>query len=226
MSSGSSDLIRVEGFSSTLRGKRIWIFSSDESLLANRLHVVENEVFGRGRKILILADNRMMPRWASKIQWDAVFRLRDPSDGRLAITYIQYATKPLRLIWLGEEPNQQLLQKYVKEDVTILGIGNYIPRHEWDAIFFSGGMESRVIEEGLILRMGSVKLSQFSLRTVIPELRVAKAGLVWSNIDEEDKSGYLYWYDLAEGQMSEERINPTEAASFLRELADRIASAK
>lgn len=221
----SSDSIRVEGFSGSLRGKRIWIVG-EEILLANRLHCLESEMLGRGRKVLILADHRILPRWASKMGWDAVFRLKDANDLRLALTYIQYAAKPVRVVWLGEEPTQQLLQKWVKEDVTVFGTGHHVPRHDWDAIFFSGGMEARTIEEGLILRMGSAKLSQFSLRTVLPELRVAKAGLVWSNVDEDDKTGYLYWYDLAEGQTAEEPLNPAETAAFLRDLADRIATAK
>lgn len=224
MASGS-DLIRVEGFSAQLRGKRMWVVGED-ALLSNRLHVLESELLGRGRKVLIVADNRVLPRWATKTAWDALFRLKDANDLRLAMTYIQYAAKPVRLVWLGEEPSQQLLQKWAKEDIAVLGIGHHVPRHEWDAIFFSGGMEARNIEEGLILRMGSAKLSQFSLRTVLPELRVAKAGLVWSNIDEDDKSGYLYWYDLAEGQTADEPFHPAETAAFLRDLADRIAASK
>jgi hypothetical protein len=36
----------------------------------------------------------------------------------------------------------------------------------------------------------------------------------------------LYWIDTNEGQAPEEPWNPTETAQFLRELSDRIASAK
>jgi hypothetical protein len=74
--------------------------------------------------------------------------------------------------------------------------------------------------------MGSAKLSHFNLQSVIPELRAAKAGLVWSSIGESERSGHLYWYDIAEGEPPAEPFDMVEAANFLRDLADRIASAK
>jgi len=50
--------------------------------------------------------------------------------------------------------------------------------------------------------------------------------LVWSKIDDVDKHGYLYWIDMMEGQAPDEPWNPTETAQFLRDLAERICSAK
>jgi hypothetical protein len=65
-----------------------------------------------------------------------------------------------------------------------------------------------------------------NLRSILPELRTAKASLVWSNIDETERSGSLYWFDTMDGQPPEELWNPMETAGFLHDLADRIASAK
>ena len=220
------DTVRVEGFSSSLRGRKLWVVG-DENLIPNRFHVVEQELLGRGRRVLILADGRKhLPRWAQKMEWDAVFRIRDTSDLRLALTYVANALKPLFLIWLGEEPSTPILQKLTGHDVTFLGYGAVHPRGDWDAIYFPGGMEAARVEEVLIGRMGSAKLSLLNLRSVIPELRAVKAGLVWSSISEPEKSGSVYWYDVAEGEPPNEPLDLIETAHFLRELADRITSAK
>lgn len=220
------DTVRVEGFGSSLKGQKLWVVG-DEHLLPNRLHVLEQELLGRGRRVLIIADGRKhIPRWATTLEWDAVFKVRDALDLRLALTYIANAAKPLRIVWLGDEPTPAVMSKLLVHDATFLGYGNNRPQQHWDCIFFSGGLDKSKIEDALMQRMGSAKLSHFNLHSVIPELRVAKAGLVWSSIEESEKSGHLYWYDISEGEPPSEPFDMTEAANFLRELADRICSAR
>jgi hypothetical protein len=220
------ETVRVEGFGSVLRGEKIWIVGS-EDLLPNRLHIVEQELLGRGRKVLMLADGRKhIPRWATKLEWDAIFHIRDGIDLRLAITYVTNGVKPIRVVWCGDEPSQAILKAMVVPEVTFIGHGSSHLKGDWNAIFFSGEMEASRIEEALISRMGSAKLSQLNLKSVVPELRAAKAGLVWTSIGEPDRSGAIYWYDITEGEPPRETFNATEAAEFLREIADRICSAK
>lgn len=220
------DTVRVEGFGSSLKGQKVWIVG-DEHLLPNRLHVLEMELLGRGRRVLLIADTRKhIPKWACTIEWDAVFKLKDAQDLRLALTYIANAAKPLRIVWVGDEPTQAIMSKLHIHDSTFLGYGNNRPQQAWDCIFFSGLLDKSKIEDALMTRMGSAKLSHFNLTSVLPELRAAKAGLVWSSLGESERSGHLYWYDIAEGDPPSEPFDMTEAASFLRELADRICSAR
>lgn len=220
------DTVRVEGFGSSLKGQKIWIVG-DEHLLPNRLHVLEQELLGRGKRLLVIADGRKhIPRWAMTIEWDAILKVRDALDLRLALTYIANASKPVRIVWLGDEPTQAILSKLHVPESTFIGFGNNKPQQNWDCIFFSGLLEKNKIEDALMTRMGSAKLSHFNLQSVITELRVAKAGLVWSSIGESERSGHLYWYDIAEGEPPSEPFDMTEASNFLRELADRICSAK
>ncbi len=220
------ETVRVEGFGSTLRGEKLWIVGS-EQLLPNRLHVLDQELLGRGRKVLILADGRKhIPRWASKLEWDAIFCVRDGVDLRLAITYVANGVKPMRVIWIGEEPSPQILKAMVVPEVSFLGYGASHPKGDWNAIFFSGEMEASRIEEALISRMGSARLGHLNLKSVVSELRAVKAGLVWSSIGEPDRAGAVYWYDIAEGEPPQEPFNAVEAAEFLRDIADRICSAK
>jgi hypothetical protein len=220
------DTVRVEGFGSSLKGQKLWIVG-DEHLLPNRLHVLEQELLGRGRRVLLLADGRKyIPKWALSIEWDAVFKVRDALDLRLALTYIANVTKPIRIVWIGDEPTPAVLSKLHVPESTFIGFGNNKPQQTWDYIFFSGLLDKTRVEDVLISRMGSARLSHFNLSSVIPELRAAKAGLVWSSVGEADRSGHLYWYDIAEGEPPAEPFDMTEASSFLRELADRICSAK
>lgn len=220
------ETVRVEGFGANLRGRKVWIIG-DEHLVPNRLHVLEQELMGRGRKVLVLADGRKhIPRWANTMEWDAIFKVKDALDLRLALTYILNAAKPLRIVWLGEEPAQVLMSKLHQADISFIGYGNSHPQQVWDCIFFSGMVDASKVNEALIGKMGSAKLSHFNLPNVIPELRAAKAGLVWSSIEESEKSGHIYWYDIAEGEPPTEAFDMTEAATFLRELADRISAAK
>lgn len=220
------DTVRVEGFGSSLKGQKIWVIG-DEHLLPNRLHVVELELLGRGRRVLLLADGRKyIPRWANHMEWDAIFKIKDAFDLRLAITYITNAAKPLRIVWIGDEPTPTLMSKLHVHDATFIGFGNNKPQQQWDCIFFSGLLDKVKIEDALIARMGSAKLSHFNLQSVLPELRAAKAGLVWSSMGESERSGNLYWYDIAEGEAPSEPYDMTEAANFLRDLADRICAAK
>ena len=217
------ETVRVEGFGNSLRGHKMWIVG-DENLVANRLHVLEQELIGRGRRVLIIADGRKhIPRWAHPLEWDAVFRVKDGNDLRLALTYVANAAKPIRIVWLGEEPTTAILSRLISSDVTFIGFGTAQPRGDWDAIFFPGGMESSRIEDTLMPRMGGLRLSQLNLKSVIPELRAVKAGLVWSSIEEPEKAGAIYWYDIGEGEAPPEAFNVTEAAHFLREIAERIS---
>jgi hypothetical protein len=220
------DTVRVEGFGSSLKGQKLWIVG-DEHLLPNRLHVLEQELLGRGRRVLCIADGRKhIPKWSLAFEWDAVFKIRDGLDLRLALTYITNAAKPVRIVWLGDEPTLAVLSKLHVPESTFIGYGNTKPVGAWDAIFFSGTLEKGKIEDALMPRMGSAKLSHFNLHSMLPELRAAKAGLVWSSYGESEKSGHLYWYDIAEGEPPSEPMDMIEASSFLRELADRICSAK
>ena len=220
------ETVRVEAFGSTLRGEKIWLIGS-ESLIPNRLNVLDQELLGRGRRVLLLADGRkQIPRWATKVEWDAIFHIRDGVDLRLAITYVANGVKPMRVVWCGEEPSHAILKAMIVPEVTFIGHGSAHPKGDWNAIFFSGEQEASRIEEALIAKMGSARLSHLNLKSVIPELRAVKAGLVWSSIDESEKSGAVYWYDIAEGEPPHEPFNSQDAAIFLREIADRICSAK
>lgn len=220
------DTVRVEAFNSQLRGKKIWLLG-DESMIPNRLHVLEQELLGRGRKVLVITENRKLStKWIQRVEWDAIFRIKDQNDLRLMLTYVINVVRPIRLVWFGEEPHANLLQKISGVDCTLIGYGPQQPRGEWDVIFYPSTIDADRVEETLLTRMGSARLSALNLRSVMPELRAARAGLIWSVIGEADRSGAIYWYDIAEGEAPQEPLWGNELAMTLRDLADRIPSAK
>jgi len=222
-----SEVIHLEGFESSIRGKKVWVIG-DESLALRRLNLSVSENLGRGRTVCVLDSHRTLPKSFQKFAWDALFKLKDQQDLRLALTYITNATKPIHVVWVGEEMSAQVLQKLLDPAMTVIALGSrtHIPVQPWNAIFFPSDMNSQQVEEMLISRVGPNGLKTMNLRSILPELRTAKASLVWSNIDETERSGSLYWFDTMDGQPPEELWNPMETAGFLHDLADRIASAK
>lgn len=222
-----SEVIHLEGFESSIRGKKVWVIG-DESLALRRLNLSVSENLGRGRTVCILDSHRTLPKSFQKFAWDALFKVKDQQDLRLALTYITNATKPIHVVWIGEEVSGQVLQKLLDPAITVIALGSrtHVPIQPWNAIFFPSDMNSQQVEEMLISRVGPSGLKAMNLRSILPELRTAKASLVWSNIDETERSGSLYWFDTMDGQPPEELWNPIETAVFLRDLADRIASAK
>ena len=222
-----SEVIHLEGFESSIRGKKVWVIG-DESLALRRLNLSVSENLGRGRTVCVLDSHRTLPKSFQKFAWDALFKLKDQQDLRLALTYITNATKPIHVVWVGEEMSAQVLQKLLDPAITVIALGSrtHVPIQPWNAIFFPSDMNSQQVEEMLISRVGPSGLKTMNLRSILPELRTAKASLVWSNIDETERSGSLYWFDTMDGQPPEELWNPMETAGFLHDLAERIASAK
>lgn len=208
-----------------MKSKKLW-FVGDEELLMRRLAIFHTEILARGKFVCIVADSHIsMPKSFLKFQWDAVFRIKDTQDLRLALTYLTNATKPITVVWVGDEMPPAVFQRLPEATVLALGSRSYIPKEAWDALFFSSDVQIHHIEEILATRMGP-KLKHINLRSILTELRTARASLVWSKIDDSDKTGSIYWIDALEGQFPEEKLSPEETANFLRDLADRIVAAK
>ncbi len=222
----ASESIQIEGFESSIKSRKLW-FVGDGELLLRRLNIFHTEILGRGKFVCVHADTHAsLPKSFMKFQWDAFFRVKDTNDLRLALTYITNASKPVTVVWVGEEMPPVVFAKMADSTVFALGSRQYIPREPWDALFFPADLLAHSVEEMLSTRLGSGKVKNANIRSILAELRTAKASLVWSKIDDVDKHGYLYWIDAMEGQAPDEPWNPTETAQFLRDLADRIAAAK
>ncbi len=215
--------VRLEGFSAPLKGQKLWITGTRETLgnqILNRLTVIEEELLNRGRKVLIIQNQRDVSlRWSHTIPWDATFRIRDAQDLRLAATYIQNATKPVRVVWLVDEPPSAFMSVMNSAEITFLVASTQNPRSTWSAIFWHPTLSQSFIEEGLTPRMGQTKVEKLNVSSVLRELKASDVGLVWTSIGEIDKSGGVYWYDLEETATSTQ-FDPREAIDHLKEVSE------
>ncbi len=218
-----SDIVRLEGFSTPLKSQSLWLCGSPttlEQLVTNRLAVLEEELLGRGRTILMLHNTSAIPlRWTHKIKWDAVFRIRDSHDLRIAASYTQNSVKPVRVVWIGDEPPAALCTLFASSEVTFIVGSITFPRGSWGAIFWHPSADQKQIEDALAPRIGLPAVQKLNLGAVLRELRASNVGLVWSSIEESDKHGTCYWYDAEEvGTVS--TFEPVEAAEVLRDVAE------
>lgn len=222
-------VVRLEGFAAPLKGQRIWVCGPNAKLgqqIQTRLSILEEELLGRGRKVLIMQNTRDIPMgWSNKIQWDATFRIKETQDLRLALTYVQNAAKPVRVVWIGDEPPLALLTNLTSQEITLIAGSTTVPRLQWSAIFWHPSSEQSKIEEGLGPRVGIVALQQMNLPSVLRELKASQVGLVWSSIGESDKKGSVYWYD-AEEPHQKTMMEPTEMAVLLHEIGDWLTLAR
>lgn len=221
-----ADIVRLEGFSTPLKGHTLWLCGSPttlEQLVTNRLAVLEEELLGRGRTILMLHNTSAIPlRWTQKIKWDAVFRIRDSHDLRLAVSYTQTTAKPVRVVWIGDEPPMAVATAFANSDVTFIVGSITYPRGSWGAIFWHPSAEQKQIEDALAPRIGLPAVQKLNLGSILRELRASNVGLVWSSIEESDKHGTCYWYDAEEtGTVS--TFEPADAAEVLREVAEFLS---
>jgi hypothetical protein len=203
------ETLHLEGFSESLRGRRIFCVASNP-MKAEAFLKGNRET--RGRRVLV--HQGAIPRWLQRLGWDASFSIRDTQDLKLALTYIQHMTKPGQVVWTGD-PAPNVLALLSKIDISLICVGEKAPSTEWDAVFWTPGVNLEDVEPFVMGRMGS----QPRLKSILAELRSSDVGLVWSSI-REDKRGALYWYDSADGEVGP--MDPEETADILRNLADSL----
>ena len=216
----AGETLRLEGFSDSLRGANSFCVAGNPNFTQNfikgRMAALDAEVAHRGRKVLVYQE--AVPRWLLHLGWDAVFRLREVQDLKLALTYIQHTTRPTRVVWIGPEPASAVMTTLGRlEGITLIGVGEKAPAHpDWQLIFWSPDAAQESVEATIAARMGSVTTA---LRSILKELRASQVGLVWSSKDEKDKHGALYWYEPADGVELASTIDMHEAAGVLTEVA-------
>lgn len=227
--SGPEETLRLEGFAESVKGHRTYCVASTpkfaESFLRARIAGLDAEVAHRGRKLMVFQGAAPAPRWLTTLSWDAAFHARDVADLKLALTHIQHAARPTRVVWAGQDPAPAVLAALSKMDgVTLITIGERAPMvaTDWHAIFWAPDATLEGVEGAVTLRMGARGSAQ--VRPLLKELRASEVGLVWSAIGEADWRGSLYWYDPSEGEDLRPGLDVSEAAEILRKVADMIGS--
>lgn len=223
----SSQPIRLEGFDESLRGHRTLVVGPPESWLA-RMNMLESEVLYKGHSVLVIQENtkgtgREYPSLMRR-RWDVIFRLRETFDAQMLVTYVQNAGKPCRVLWafpphgLAEVPKSIWTRWNGGNDVTLIGgtETGLLGGVEWETILFQLKSEQNLIERVLTARGPGIASMLAKVKDHLSEIGESGAAVAWSNIDEEDKKGKLYWYDPSEGTETGEIYNKKEVSELLK----------
>jgi hypothetical protein len=226
----SGNEVRLEGLDVELRAHRTLVVGEPDAWLA-RFSSLESEALYKGRNVLVIHESvkgtgREYPLLYRR-RWDAIFRIRESFEAQMMLTYVQNAAKPIRILWVFS-PNSNLdiprtmWQRWIKNDITLLGATETgaVGGVEWEAILFPLKCEFSRVERILNARASGISPMLTKLRDHINEIAASGAALAWTNIEEKDSKGGLYWYDPSEGSKSaEDSFTKKEASELLHSLS-------
>ena len=223
-----SDTIHLEGYSSSLRKQKIFCISESvqslDIMFQGLYKQYSEEVLRRNKVVCFFSDIYIKhhPKWLQEVHCDAIFYIRDNNDLRLAATFIQHTTKPLCILWYGNDLPLSLFNLWSssnKEDITLLIGGTTISRADYTSIFWSTKSSYDEIHPIILYKMGPKNMD---LKLIIQECKASEVSIVWSSFGESDKNGSLFWFDFSSVKNSGPHINYTHASEYLRTLADAL----
>jgi hypothetical protein len=236
---GSHGELRLEGFDTTLKNHRVLLVGEPEHWLA-RLAQLESESLYKGRTILVIQESPSIKSspvnpLLLRRRWDCVFRVKEMFEAQMLATYVGNAPKPVRVVWLlsgGQEIPRALVQKWSSpgQQITLMGCmatdapPMNIGGCEWEAILFPLRYPQDRLEKILAARGSGLQGMAVRIRDHMSDIAGNGAAILWSNIEEGDSRGSLYWYDPSEGESGlGELYTKKEAAAVLEGLSKWLA---
>jgi hypothetical protein len=173
--------------------------------------------------------NQMFPLSLSTggTMYDATFHPSTGQDWTLILTYITYAPKPLFVV-VENLPIPDGLWQKLPQGTTLLHLTSHpvVRLHPYDAIFFAPTEEvSTSYAEDTHRMLQSVYRAHYTAKEhkeILQEMRVAKAGLAWTRVNESATTGAIYWYDPTPVH-SNEQMTPTQLAELFSWLSEQFA---
>ena len=212
-----SDTIQLEAYSAQLKKQKIYCVGEAnqlDSMFHSLYNMYTEELLRRHKTVIIFTDVfiKHQPKFLKDTYIDAVFRIRDNNDLRLAYTFIQHTSKPLLVLWYGTEiPNQ-----IFNTEITLV-TGGLHPKHEFNSIFFHSKVS--IDEANHVLHN---KVKDVNVKGVLSELKASEVSLVWHSMGMSDKNGSLFWFDFNSVKSVIPIINYHHAVDYLRNLADAL----
>jgi hypothetical protein len=152
-------------------------------------------------------------------------------------TYVANAPKPVRVLWIsaaqqggpgpgqgqgqgGQEIPRSLWQRWsAGGDVTLIGgSSGDLFGCEWETIFFPLQNTPQFTDRILSQRGTGIRTLVQLVAAHFGDIAESGAALVWSNIDEKDVRGCLYWYDPKGTVGVADTISKAEAVSMLEDV--------
>lgn len=143
------------------------------------------------------------------LSYDVSFNVKDSQDWTLILTYMTYSPKPLLVVVEDITIPDGLWQK-LTPSITLIHITSspIIRLHPYDTVFFAPMEEVNTSYTDYTHRMlQSIYRGNYTLKEhkeILQELRVAKAGMAWTRIDEATTNGSIYWYDAVPQQPNDQ----------------------
>ena len=140
--------------------------------------------------------------------YDATFHPSTGHDWTLILTYMTYAPKPLLVVIENLLIPDGLWQK-IPQGTTLLHLTSspVVRLQPYDSIFFAPTEEvSTTYVEDTYRILQAVYRAHYTAKEhkeILQEIRVAKAGLAWTRVNEPTPTGAIYWYDPTPSQPNE-----------------------
>lgn len=219
--------LQLEGFDGSVRGKRMLVVGKELDILT-RIAVLEGEALYKGKTVLVLQEqsrSSAVPLALVKRRWDAVFRVREPFEAQMLATYVANAPRPVRVVWYcmegyGEIP-RSLWSRWETGDVSLVGASagaGGMMGVEWQVLYFPKDATESLVERYLTARGTGCRSLLTGITGHFGDLSTSGAALIWSNLDQEDSKGGLYWYDPSEGAASLGKLSKKDVVGMLEEL--------
>ena len=209
--------IQLEAYSAQIKKQKIYCVGEAthlDSMYHSLFSIYSEENLRRHRTIVIFTDLflKHQPKYLKNTYIDAVFRIRDNNDLRLAYTFIQHTAKPLIVLWYGNDIPKQVFNS----DITLI-TGGLHPNNEYTSLFFSSKVSADEANTLLYNKMKDV-----DIKGILNELKASEVSLVWHSSEMSDKRGSLYWFDFTSVKSTIPIINYHHAVDYLRNLADAL----
>lgn len=227
----SAETIQLEAFNTALHGARILLQGPFPSHGMPPVMDYIQQLRDPFKKKILLTSSTMAFSKSMPMLYDAVFHAKDILDYQLTLAYLTYAGKPTLLVMDDPPAIPDGFWAKLPRTVTVLHIvhtRSVIHLRPYDAIFFAPTEEVHSAASEYVYKiLQSVYRSNYTLqehREIVSELRVAGAGIAWTNMGEKRQGGAIYWYDTVEHPVGNERMTGRQMADVLEWIASQCAS--
>jgi hypothetical protein len=221
-----SQTIQLEAFNTDLHSARILLQGPFPANKIPPIMEYVQQLREPFKKKILITNTALSLSRSLSLQYDATFQAKDTNDWQLILTYLTYAPKPT-LVIAEEVAIPDGLWSRLAKTITFVyllskPLGSYRP---YDAIFFAPMKEvQNTFAEHTYKILQSIYRGNYTYaehKEILQELRVAGAGVAWTNIGEEKQGGSIYWYDPVSSHQGD-TLTKQQVSELLRWIADQV----
>lgn len=235
----ATETIQLDAFNTSLHGARILLQGPFPSRRFPPLLEWIQRLRDPFKRRVLLTGSAVSPVLTSPVfdglttTVDTVFHVNDKDivDWQLALTYLSHAPKPLLLVIDDLHVPDGFWSKLPISTVTavhmVTAATRVIRLQPYHAIFFAPMEDIQTAfseyTHKMIQAVYRASYSYQEHKDIVSELRVAQAGIAWTNVDEDRTSGALYWYD-PDAHPTVDRLSNQQLKGLFEWLASRIVA--